>query len=71
MSETFQEQLNTKLDSLKFDNAGDGWNKFRKAIYEVAEGVLGKKVKTATRNIREKALCLIKRRRGLVQELSE
>jgi len=38
---------------------------FRKIIYEVADGVLGKKVKTAARNVSEKALCLIKRRRGL------
>ena len=42
----------------------DGWNGFRKTIYEVADGVLGKKVKTAARNISEKALCSIERRRG-------
>ena len=33
----------------------DGWNKFRKTICEAADGVLGKSVKTATRNISEKA----------------
>ena len=32
---------------------------------EVADGVLGKKVETAARDISEKALCLIERRRGL------
>ena len=36
----------------------DGWNNFRKTICDVADGVLGKKVKTAARNISEKALCL-------------
>ena len=38
---------------------------FRKTICEVADGVIGKKVKTATRNISEKALCLIESGRGL------
>ena len=70
LRETFQEQ-NTKLESLKFDNVEDEWNNFRKTICEVADGVLGKKVKTAARNISEKALCLIESRRGFVQELSE
>ena len=65
MRETFQEQLNTKLESLKFDNVEDGWNIFRKTICEVADGVLGKTVKTTTRNINEKALCLIDSRKGL------
>ena len=55
----FQEQLSTKLESLKFDNVEDGWNKIRKRICEVADGVLGKSAKTATRNISEKALGLI------------
>ena len=63
LRKTFQEQLNTKLESLKFDNVEDGWNNFRKTICEVADGVLGKKVKTAARNISEKALCIIERRR--------
>ena len=49
----------------------DGWSNFRKAICEVAEGVLGKKDRTAARNISKKALCLIERRTGFVQELSE
>ena len=43
----------------------DSWKNFRKTICEVADGVLGKKVRTAARNISEKALCLIERRRGL------
>ena len=43
----------------------DGWNNFRKTICEVADGVLGKSAKTATRNISEKALGLIESRRGL------
>ena len=37
---------------------------YRETICEVADGVLGK-VKTAARNISEKALCLIETRRGL------
>ena len=57
--------MNTKLESLKFDNVEDGWNNFRKTICEVADGVLGKSAKTATRNISEKALGLIEGRRGL------
>jgi hypothetical protein len=43
----------------------DGWNNFRKTIYEVSDGVLGKKVKKVASNTSEKALCLIDRRRGL------
>jgi len=65
LREYFQEQFNTKLESLKFDNVEDGWNNFRKTICEVADGILGKKVKTAARNISEKALCLVTMRRGL------
>ena len=42
-----------------------GWNNFRKTIYEFADGVIGKKNRTAARNISEKALCLIERKRGL------
>ena len=38
---------------------------FRKIICEVADGLLGKKVRTAARNISEKAFCLIDGRRGL------
>ena len=60
----FQEQLNTKLESLKFDNVENGWNNFRKTICEVADGVLGKSAEAATRNISEKALGLIESRRG-------
>ena len=70
--ETFQEQLNTKLESLEFDNVQDGCNNFTKTILEVADGVLGKKVRSADRNISEKALCLIERGRGLYKNyLSE
>ena len=63
LKENFQEELNTKFESLKFDNVEDGWNNFRKII--CADGVLGKKVKTAALKISEKALCLIEIRRGL------
>ena len=65
LRETFQAQLNTKLASLKLDNVEDGWNKFWKTICEVTDVVLGKKGRTIARNISEKALCLIERRRGL------
>ena len=65
LRKNFQEQLNTKLESLKFDNVEDGWNNFRKTICEVADFVLGKSAKTATRNINERALGLIESRRGL------
>jgi len=65
--------LNTKHESSKFDNVEDVWDNFRKTICEVAncvlekvaDGVLGKKVKTAARNISKKALCLMERRKGL------
>ena len=40
----------------------------RKKNRELADGVLGKSVKTATRNISEKALCLIESRRGLYKK---
>ena len=65
MRKNFQEQLNNKLESLKFDNVEGGWNNLRKTICEVADGVLEKSTKTATRNISEKALGLIESRRGL------
>ena len=48
----------------------DGLNNFRKIMCDVADGVLGKKVRTAARNISEKALCLGEEK-GLLQELSE
>jgi hypothetical protein len=41
--ENFQEQINTKLDSLKFDNTEDGGNNFRKIVCEVTDGALKKK----------------------------
>jgi hypothetical protein len=57
LRENFQEQLNTKLESLKYDNVGDGWNNLRKMIIcEVADGVLGKKVRNAAKNISENIL---------------
>ena len=54
LRETFLEQQISKLESLKFDNVEDGWNNYRKTICEVADGVLGKSAKTATRNINKK-----------------
>ena len=57
--------MNTKLENLKFDNVEDGWNNIRKTISEVADGVLGKGAKTATRNVSGNALGLIESRRGL------
>ena len=40
MRKTVQEQLNTELLSLKFNNLENGQNKFRKTICEAADGVL-------------------------------
>ena len=57
LRETFQEQLNAKFESLKFDNVENDWNKIRKTVCEVADCVLRKKVKTVARNISEEALC--------------
>ena len=54
MREIFEKKLNTKLESLKFDKVEYDWNNFRKTICEVADVVLGKKVRTASRNISEK-----------------
>ena len=62
---TFQEQLNTKLESLELDIVEDERKNFRKTICEVADGVLGKTVRSAAWNISEKALCLMDRRKGL------
>ena len=56
LRKNFQELLNPKLESLKFDNVEDVWNNFRKTICEFADGVLGRSAKTATKNISEKAL---------------
>jgi len=56
--------LNNKLERLKIDLVEDGWINFRKIICEVSDGVLGKNVRNAARNISEKALCLMERRRG-------
>jgi hypothetical protein len=57
LRETFQEQLNIKLKSLKFDYVEDGWNNFNETICAVADGVLGKKTMNAARTISEKTLC--------------
>ena len=37
LRENFQEQLNTKLDSLKLDSVEDGWNNFWEVICKVAD----------------------------------
>ena len=42
---------------------------FRSTICEAVDGVLGEKVKTVARNISEKALCLIEKRRGLYKQV--
>jgi hypothetical protein len=55
LRQSFHEQLNTKLESLNFDDVEDEWNNFRKVICEVADGVLGNKVRNAARKISEKA----------------
>ena len=65
MKEHFQEQLNAKRESLKFDNLEDGYDNFRKIVYEVADGILRKKGRNAARNVREDALCLSERKRDL------
>ena len=59
------EQLNTKLESLKFDNVEVCCNNSRKTNCEIADGVLGKIVRTVARNIRGKPLYAIERKRGL------
>ena len=56
MRETFLEQWNTNLESLKFDNVEDGWNNFTEIICEVADAVLGKKVRNAAKSINKNAL---------------
>ena len=62
LRETFQERLNTKLESLKFDNVEDGRSNFRKTDCEIADGVLGKKAQNTARNLSKNALCLIQGR---------
>ena len=51
LRETFQEQLNTKLESLKYENLEDGGHNFSKIIYGAANT-----------NISENALCIIEKR---------
>ena len=52
---------NLRIWNLKFDNVEDEWNNFGKIVCVAADGVLGKKVRNAARNISE----MKKRRRGL------
>ena len=47
------------------DNVDDQWTNFKDIVWEVADGVLWKKVGNAARNIREKGLCLIEKRMNL------
>ena len=56
--------MNTKLESLNFEKVEDGKNNSSKTICEVVDGVLGNKVMTTARNIREKAFMLNRRRGG-------
>ena len=51
LRETFQDQLNTKLASLKVDNLEEGCSNFRKTMCEAAEGALGKQVRKLARTI--------------------
>jgi hypothetical protein len=44
------------VESLKFDNVVHGWNNFMKIVCEVADGLLGKKIINAARNIGGNAL---------------
>ena len=64
-------KLNTKLESLKFDNVEDERNNFWKMVCEVADGVLRKKVGNRARNISENALCLTERRDQYQNYLSD
>ena len=59
LRETFQEEMNTNMQNLKFDNVKDRWNNFSKTILVVADGVLGKKIRSTDRNISEKPLCKV------------
>ena len=51
-------------ESLKFDNVGDGCNNFTNIVYEVADGVLGRKVRNTDKNIIENDLSLVEKRRN-------
>ena len=53
------------MESLKFENVEDAWNNFKKIIWEVADGVLRKKIGNEAWNISENSLRLIEIRRGL------
>ena len=56
MRETSQEQSNSGIESLKFDNVEDEWNNFTKIMCEVTDAVLGKKVRNAAKSINKNAL---------------
>ena len=43
--------MNTKPESLKFDKVKDRWNNFTKIVCEIADDVLGKKVKNTAGRI--------------------
>ena len=49
----------------------DGWNYSRKAVCQVANGVLGKKVRTAAWNIIKKKFMFNSEEKGLIREFSE
>jgi len=51
LREAFQEQFNSKMGSLIFDNAEDGQNNFIKIVCVVADDVVGKTVRNIARNI--------------------
>ena len=50
------------------DIVEDGWNNHRKIVSEVGDGVLGRKVRNAPRDISENALSLAEKKRGLYQK---
>ena len=65
LNETFQEQSNTNLESLKFDNVEDGWNYLRKSIREVDMVSQERRLRLKLGIIMKKFYGLIVRRRGL------
>ena len=59
--------MNTKAESLKFDNVQEGWNNFKTTVCELVKCVSGRKVGYAA-NISKNALRLTKKRVGKLQE---
>jgi len=56
------QKFNVKLNSkIQFDNVKDRWNNFMKIVCEVADGVLGKKVRNSYRGISENDLYFLER----------